>query len=197
VFLEVWDGERWDLLDPEAQQLYEQYDPRQRILPGDRYAYDKGIDPYELVLSTRWEDWQAQTRAWVATVDLATLPVTGARRIGATAFIAGNNPGWGVASGRLAQLGWKVGHSGNTDFDQWLPDAVGAWLVVLSVGGTEPLPEPYRSSYEPQRFADLARVHRGQDSWTDVHVAADGTHVVLVYGSDAAALAAALGRLDL
>ena len=26
VFLEVWDGERWHLLDPEAQKLYEQYD---------------------------------------------------------------------------------------------------------------------------------------------------------------------------
>jgi hypothetical protein len=45
VFLEVHDGERWVLLDAQGQTLYTEYDPRMRLLSGDRYAYDKGGDP--------------------------------------------------------------------------------------------------------------------------------------------------------
>ncbi len=37
-----------------------------RRLPGERYAYDKGGSPWELVLSVRWEPWKRQTAAFFA-----------------------------------------------------------------------------------------------------------------------------------
>jgi hypothetical protein len=46
-----------------------------RILPGNRYAYDKGGDPFDLVLSSRWELWKKQTRAYFRYFDLSNLPV--------------------------------------------------------------------------------------------------------------------------
>jgi len=75
VFLEVFLDDRWVLLDDVPLVLYEVYDPRMRILPGNRYAYDKGGDPFDLILSSRWELWQAQTRAFCRDFDLSRLPV--------------------------------------------------------------------------------------------------------------------------
>jgi hypothetical protein len=193
VFLEVWDGSRWKLLDPEAQLLHDDYDPATRLLPGERFAYDKGIDPYTLVLSVRWEEWKEQTRAYFSTFDVAQLPVGSGRPLrGATVWIAGDNPGWTLARDRLTSLGWTVGRSGNTGFDDWLPQAEGEVLVLLSVGGREPLPEPYRSRDEVYTFAARDRTER---SWTEDATAPDGTRVVRVYGADADALATAIGVL--
>jgi hypothetical protein len=75
VFLEIFIHDRWMLLDDTQLVLYENYDPKMRILPGSRYAYDKGGDPYELILSARWEIWKKQTRAYFSDFDLSKLPV--------------------------------------------------------------------------------------------------------------------------
>ena len=75
VFLEIYIHNRWMLLDDTAMALYEDYDPKMHILPGDRYAYDKGGDPFDVVLSSRWELWKKQTRAHFRYFDLSNLPV--------------------------------------------------------------------------------------------------------------------------
>jgi hypothetical protein len=75
VFLEIYIHDRWMLLDDTAMVLYEEYDPKMRILPGNRYAYDKGGDPFDVVLSSRWELWKKETRAWARDFDLSKLPV--------------------------------------------------------------------------------------------------------------------------
>lgn len=65
VYLEVFLGARWCLLDATQDELFEEYDRTQRILPGldvERYAYDKGGDARELVLSLDWEPWQIETQ---------------------------------------------------------------------------------------------------------------------------------------
>ena len=75
VFLEIFLHDRWLLLDDTQLVLYEEYDPKMRILPGNRYAYDKGGDPFDLVLSSRWELWKKETRAYFRDFDLSKLPV--------------------------------------------------------------------------------------------------------------------------
>jgi hypothetical protein len=75
VFLEVFLHNRWVLLDDTQLVLYEDYDPKMRILPGNRYAYSKGGDPYDVVLSSRWELCKAQIRAFCRDFDLSKLPV--------------------------------------------------------------------------------------------------------------------------
>lgn len=75
VFLEVFIRDRWMLLDDVQMVLYENYDPRMRILPGERYAYDKGGDPFDVVLSSRWQLWKKVTRAYFRDFDLSKLPV--------------------------------------------------------------------------------------------------------------------------
>lgn len=76
VFLEVFLGEKWRLLDATQDELYEQYDPSLELLPGrsgEYYAYDKGCDPRALVLSLDWEPWKAQTLEYFAIFDLKRL----------------------------------------------------------------------------------------------------------------------------
>jgi hypothetical protein len=75
VFLEIFIHDRWVLLDDTQLVFYEYYDPRMRILPGNRYAYDKGKYPYDLVISSQWGIWKEQTRVFCRDFDLLKLPV--------------------------------------------------------------------------------------------------------------------------
>ena len=63
VFLEVFIDGKWRLLEPGELRIYEDYDPKtRRLLPGERWAYDKGADPKEIVLSPDWERWKIADR---------------------------------------------------------------------------------------------------------------------------------------
>lgn len=199
VFLEVHNGKKWVLLDPTDQSLYEEYDPRSRLLPGNRFAYDKGVDPYVLVLSTRWEEWKEQARAYFKGFDTSQLPVTVGRPVWSErmAFIAGSNPGWDLAQSRIQSLGWKVGRSGNSEFAAWMPLVPGRTLVVLHLGTASPLPASYSSTYERVPITALLEKHHGQDSWVEAHRAEDGTRVLVVYGRDEHALSEAIASLTL
>jgi hypothetical protein len=73
VYLEVFVDSAWRLLDPVTERIFKDYDTRSRILPGRRFAYDKGGDPYTLVLSMRQLEWRAQTDAYFAHFDLGLL----------------------------------------------------------------------------------------------------------------------------
>ena len=57
VFLEVHVNHKWMLLDPGAKMIYKEYSPKTRILPGNRFAYHKGDDPKEMIMSLQWEEW--------------------------------------------------------------------------------------------------------------------------------------------
>ena len=69
VFSEIFIDGRWRLLDETRLKIYDNYDPHSRILPGPRFAYDKGDDPFELVLSSRYELWKEQTSAYFSRFD--------------------------------------------------------------------------------------------------------------------------------
>jgi hypothetical protein len=76
VYLEIFLKRRWRLLDATQDQLFDEYDSSQRLLPGqsvERYAYDKGGNARELVLSLDWEPWKEETKAFFRGFDLGEL----------------------------------------------------------------------------------------------------------------------------
>jgi hypothetical protein len=79
VFLEVFLGDVWRLVDATQDEIFDHYDRSARILPPDprtheeRFAYDKGGDPSTLVFSFDWEQWKQQTREFFSTLDSAEL----------------------------------------------------------------------------------------------------------------------------
>lgn len=76
VYLEIFLAGAWSLLDATQDELFEAYDPSQRLLPGhdvDRYAYDKGGNARELVLSLDWEPWKRETQEFFGDFNLQLL----------------------------------------------------------------------------------------------------------------------------
>jgi len=79
VFLEMFLAGRWRLVDATQDELFDEYDPNQHLLPGpanhpcERYAYDKGADPRALVLSLDWEPWVSETKHYLDSFDCRSL----------------------------------------------------------------------------------------------------------------------------
>jgi len=169
------------------------------MLPGIRWAYDKGGDPFELVLSSRWEEWKEQTRRHFARFDLSVLPVGPGRPLESseTVYIAANNPAWQRIADRCRALGRPVGTSGNTGFDQWLSRARGKTLIVTAVGGHTVLPTSMQEVYFAGGLeADLAS-HAREAALIELRKLDDGTLVVLLAAQDEAGLNGLIDRLEL
>jgi hypothetical protein len=202
VFVEVHLDGGWRLYDAVRKTLYEDYDVRQRILPGHRLAYDKGGDPYELLLSTRWEEWKKQTRKFVASLDMSLVPVGEPRQPDIVdppgrVYVAATHPAWQWVVDRLTVLHLPLGSlSGNGGWERWLPAARRGILVVPAAAGTTVLPERYWPllPVQPDRMGEALG---GKPSAVVRKKAADGTDVVLVLAKDDDALKTAIALLDI
>jgi hypothetical protein len=182
VFLEVHVDGRWKLLDASTATIHDDYDVRSHLLPGDRWAYDKGGDPHALVLSPRWEEWKEQTRAHFRAFDLSLLPVRKGRPVAGRgdAYVAADNPGWEWIAQRCAEQNVKVATSGNQDsaLDAWVPRARGAVLIVAWVADRHVIPARHRR-FLPSDANEVAAWLREKPTVLrtgDI----DGTRVILV-----------------
>jgi transglutaminase-like putative cysteine protease len=208
VFLEVFLAGRWRLLDAQSLQLYEEYDPAARILPGNRYAYDKGADPRELVLSLDWERWIKQTAAYFRKFDLARLPVGDGRPLGAVSpagdgrpraavYVAANSPVWQALTQRLRELGCSIVYAFNTEFEKYLGQARGTDLILTCVGDVVVLPEAYRTQLLPVPISEIMQRMKTASHGVLRKRLDDGTQVTLIYGKDLAAIQEAISNFHL
>ena len=199
VFLEMFLEGRWRLLDAAALKLYDDYDPAMRILPGNRYAYDKGSDPRELILSTDWERWKRQTAAYFAKFDLALLPVGPGRDVSSPddVYIAANSPIWQELTRRCRTLGFRVRKSFNHQYESTLPQAKGHFLVATCVGTTVTPPEGDYARYLPLTGDELKRCVAGGEPGIARKRLDDGTRVVLIYAADDAGLLKLIQTMEL
>jgi len=181
VFLEVHLDKQWRLLDAMQMKIYDRYDPKERILPGERYAYDKGGEPYELILSVRWEEWKAQTREYFRAFDLKQLPVSGGRDLGFDAYIAANSPVYQMVDARCSKLGLKA-FSFNGGFSRHLRDARGLLLILTSVDGELVLPEKFHKSHSPLSPGEIREALKKSAHGSRARTLKDGTRVILLYG---------------
>jgi transglutaminase-like putative cysteine protease len=201
VFLEVYLHDRWMLLDASQLVLYEDYRPTERILPGNRYAYDKGGDPYALVLSPRWELWKKQTARHFADFDLSRLPLATqeGRNLGdqGGVFVAADNPIYKWIATRCTDQGYRVRMTFNTEYARILPRARGNYLILTYVDGRLVLDPDYYDRYLPWKLDEIrARVAK-DDHGVLRRKLADGTRVILLFGSDRDAIRTEISRLTL
>jgi hypothetical protein len=203
VFVEVNLEGRWRLYDASQKVLYDAYDVKQRILPGHRLAYDKGDDPYALLLSTRWEDWKKQTTKFVASLDMSLVPVgegASARIVDdppGRAYVAATHPAWQWVVDRLNALHVEMGSlSGNGSWEKWLPSARRGILIVPCVDGKTVLPQTYWSLL-PVAPGKTREALGDKRSAIVRKKAEDGTDVIMLLALDDDALKAALVDLPL
>lgn len=195
VYLEVFVNKRWRLLDAQRMTLWEDYTPDIRSLPDCRYVYDKGDDPFEMVLSLDWDRWKRQTATYFGDFDMGQLETgryechrPGSCRHLLDVYVAADSPVYTWISEQCAEIGYRVQIAFNTDFAEVLAKACGSCLIITCVGDRLILPEAYREEYLPLPFADIQTRLAAIPSGRARHSLADGTDVIVIYSQDLAAM---------
>jgi len=137
VFLEIYLDGKWVLLDPGAPKIYVDYSTKSRILPGNRFAYHKGNDPKQMVMSLQWEEWKRQTASFFNDLDEGLLPVDtkSVLDLRQRTFIIANSPYYKFFGELVRQHGAAVGPSFNTAYEKYLPMAKGNLILVETHDG--------------------------------------------------------------
>jgi len=174
VFLEIHIDGEWVLLDPGSQQIYRGYSTKSRMLPGNRFAYHKGNDPKEMIMSLQWDEWREQTTSYFKTLDESLLPVDSknASYLRPQAFVIGNNPAYKVLTLMAQQQGWEVPKSFNTEYSRFLPMAKGQILLIETQHQTPTVP-----------LSELERVFPGASAGLtkpNGFIEVDGTAIMFV-----------------
>lgn len=132
VFLEVYIEGKWMLLNPGSKTIYESYPTSSQILPGNRFAYHKGHDPKEMIMSLQWEQWKSQTAHFFKKLSPSVLPVDekDAKSLVPIVDIIGNNPYYKTMSATARKKGWHVGKTFNTNYEKILPTLQGDTLLI-------------------------------------------------------------------
>lgn len=182
VFLEVHVGGRWRLLDPATARLYDDYDPRTRLLPGNALAYDKGGDPYALVLPNRPSAWKAQTASYFAALDLGRVPWARTTDLLARwrVYITGKGGAASYASAAASTLGFEVASTFNVAWARNLARARGKTLIVTCRGLKPNLPEAFWRAWLPPGHREVFSGARKLDKGWVAHRLPNGTRVILV-----------------
>ncbi|MDJ0976518.1 MAG: hypothetical protein QNJ98_18815 [Planctomycetota bacterium] len=144
TFLELHIEGAWRLLDPVAMRLYDRYDPKTRLLPGDRLAFDKGGDPHALVLPNRSALYQAQVARFAKAFDVRRLPWGVSRDLLAPikVYVAGRAPITRYVTATCDTMGFLVADTFTAkEFDRLWPEIKGGILVVTTHEGAPDLPQ--------------------------------------------------------
>jgi hypothetical protein len=137
VFLEIYFEGEWVLLDPGASRIYADYSPTARILPGNRFAYHKGDDPKQMVMSLQWEEWKSQTAEYFDALDESLLPVDAKSVLDVRprCFMIANSPYYQFFGELARQHSATLGPSFNTAYDKYLPMAKGNLIFIETHNG--------------------------------------------------------------
>jgi transglutaminase-like putative cysteine protease len=188
VYLEVFVDGKWKLLEPGGNTLYDQYDVTQHLMPGGtRWAYDKGIDPKQIILSPDWENWKIQTAAHFRDFDVRQLPpADDGRRLG-TVYVTANSPVWQMIDAKVRKSGLNC-YSFNTQFEKFIPMSRGGQLIITCVGDKLILPEDQRNALLPMDTAKIKAELDKEPAGIARRTLDDGTHVTLLYARDVKAI---------
>jgi hypothetical protein len=182
VFLEVHVRGRWQLAWPATAQVFDDYDPRARHLPGDEMAFDKGADPYALVLPNRRDLYLAQVRAHASRVPVPRQPWAKVHDLLAPwrVYVTGSGGAARYASAASKTLGFSVEATFDSQFEKNLETARGKTLIVTCRGKTPVLPNALWSRYLPPGHREILSGARTHDKGWIKHTLADGTTVILI-----------------
>ena len=157
VFLEIYLDHQWVLLDPGAKLFYDDYSPEMRILPGNRFAYHKGDDPKNMVMSLQWNEWKEQTRDYFTHLDPALLPVDPKSAVSLVphVYIVGNDPYYKVLADMARRKGWSVRSTFNAEYDKLLPPTKGHVLLIETHDGEPIIPIATLETFYPGASSGL------------------------------------------
>ncbi|MDA1195307.1 MAG: hypothetical protein O2894_08985 [Planctomycetota bacterium] len=186
TFLEVFLDDRWQLLDPITARLYGSYDRSKTEMPEGYLAYDKGHDPYSLVLDNRPAMFRAQLDRFVASYPLRDQPFQKALDLLAPwrVYVTGQGGAATYAREAARTLGFTVEASFDSQWEQNVAAVRGHKLLVTSRGNEPMLPESLREALLPRGWRSAyAAAAQGGKGWV-AHTLSDGTRVILIVVSE-------------
>ena len=146
-------------LDPGGKKLYQDYSPKMRILPGQRFAYDKGDDPKAMIMSLQWDEWKVQTATYFKELDESLLPVDekDTKALTTRAYVVGNSPYYQAMTQMAAEAGLQVAKSFNTEYDKYLPQSQGHVLLIETHKGKPIVSQEILEKYYPEAMKGLSQ----------------------------------------
>jgi hypothetical protein len=184
VFLELFLDGKWKLLDATNAILYDDYDTRAHVLPGNRWAYDKGGDPFAMLMSSHGDAWSRQTDDYFRGFDTSRLPVGAGRSLERTVHIVGDMQAARPIIEKCRSLGLQTISVFTLNHDHWLANARGNWLILPLIGDKVFLPERYWTDYSPAPLEAVKSAMRQRPSGHFDRALDDGTRVILIFARD-------------
>jgi hypothetical protein len=179
VFLEVFVGGKWKLLDAQGMRIWDAHDTADPELPGGLLAYERGWDHYAMVNSTRRDDFIKEALYRWQGFDVTKLRrnENEGRSLLPETFaitIAGE---WKVLAKRTqVKTSFDRGY-----WEEWKPKIRGKILWVTSFGGRVDIPKEEADAWLPMPLAQLRERARAGRSGVEQRRLDDGTLVVLLY----------------
>lgn len=179
VFLEVFVGGKWRLLDAQGMRIWDGCDTGDPELPGGLLAYEKGWDHYAMVHSTRRDDFikEALYRWQGCDVTKLRRNDNAGRQLMPETFAITLAGEWKVLAERTrVSMSFDRGH-----WNEWKPKVKGKILLVTSMTGRTDIPEAEADAWLPVPLAQLAKEARAGKGGVEQRRLDDGTLVVLLY----------------
>ena len=182
TFLEVFLAGRWQLLDHQRAGLYEDYDVKERRLPRGHLAYDKGGDPYALVLSSRFDLWRGQLQDYLKRFVPERERWTKAKDLLAPwrVYVTGTSGAGTYAREAAKTLGFLVSSVGGADERAELAETRGKTLIVTLSKGVPSLTRDFWGTYLGPEWTALFQAGNKPDKPWLTRTFSDGTRVILI-----------------
>ncbi len=196
TYLELHLDGAWRLLDPVTMRLFDRYDTKARLLPGDRLVFDKGGDPYALVLPNRSALYRAQVAKHFKGFDVRRLPWGVSRDLLAPIkiFIAGTAPVTRYVSATADAMGFLVAETFTAkEFARVWPSVQGRILVVTTSGNAPSIPKAQWGAVLPEGYAQVLKGTKPEKGYL-TRTLANGTTVIFTAARDYASVEVAIAR---
>ncbi len=179
VFLEIFVGGKWKLLDAQGMRIWDAYDPADPELPGGLLAYEKGWDHYAMVHSTRRDDFIKEALYRWQGFDVSKLRRNenrGRPLLPETFAITLRGEYELLAQRTQVSMSFDRGY-----WNEWKPKVKGKILFVTSLAGRTDIPEAEADAWLPMPLEQLAKEARAGRSGVQQRRLGDGTLVVLLH----------------
>jgi Transglutaminase-like superfamily len=194
VFLEVFVGGKWKLLDAQGMRIWDAHDTGDPEFPGGLLAYEKGWDHFAMVHSTRRDDYIREALHRWKGFDVTKLRKNEneGRALLPEVFAITLSGEWEVLAERTrVTMSFDHGY-----WEEWKPKVRGKILLVTSIGGRTDIPEAEADAWLPLPLGKLRDAARAGKSGVLKRRLDDGTLVVLLYAAGRNELMALLWLTD-
>ena len=178
VFLEVFLGGKWKLLDAQGLRIWDEYDPADPELPGGLLAYEKGWDHVAMVHSTQKDRYIEESLARWKGFDVEKLRKNAApgRSLRPVVYAITMGDSWRALGSRVR----IVMSFDRGSWEKFRDKVEGNVFIVTSIGGKTDIPVEEAKHWLPVSLEKLAAEAKAGKTGVHSGRVANGTRVLVL-----------------